>query len=137
MGNARNTWRVEITQASPVAQAGPAPVDVTSRVQRDGFGYINRAMERNLLSFKTGDLTLVTINRDGFFDAFFADLDPTQRWTIRVFRRSMTVPIFAGVLMGLGSIRFNRREKTCEITAYGLTRILADASAEPASRTST
>jgi hypothetical protein len=126
-------FRFEIIQAPPrtfAVSGGPTPIDLTlplpGRVSLDGFGQINRAIDRNLLTFKTGDVTLQLINRDGYFDDLFAFLGPTDRWTLRIFRRDLLQ--FTGTIMGLGSIRYDRDTKTVELTAYGASRALADAS---------
>jgi len=134
-------FRVEIIPCRPqgleTAELGavPAavPVDITSLVGREGFGSINRALERDLLSFKTGDLTLTARNRDGFFDDLFAFFGPTDIWSLRVYRRGEVQ--FWGVLIGKGSITFNRKGKECEITIYGLTKILDMTTAEDVKRT--
>jgi hypothetical protein len=98
------------------------PVDVTKRIIRGGVGSINRAVERDLTSFKTGDMTLSLLNFDGFFDDLFAFFTPTTMWYFRLFRRGAIQ--FAGVIIGLGSVSFNRKEKTVDMTVYGLTKLL-------------
>ena len=127
---------MELIQAAPatIGAGGPAPVSLTApmRVLLDAFGSINRALDRTLLNFKTGDLTFVVDNRDGFFDALFEFLSPSDRWTLRVLRRGGLQ--FTGVVLGQGSIRFLRLEKNVEITAYGPPKILDDASAEVVAR---
>jgi hypothetical protein len=141
MSGARD-YRVEIHKGRPQGVTGikfevsggveseldlpldPAPevVDVTHYVELDGFGSINRALDRDLLSFKTGDLILSFDNQDGFFDELFALFGPTDIWSVRVFRRGEVQ--FWGCIVGLGSIVFDRKEKSVEFTAYGLTKIL-------------
>ena len=97
-------------------------VDVTEYAMLEEFGTINRALERDLLSFKTGDLTCVFDNGDGFFDDLFAFLGTTDIWSLRVYRRGQSP--FWGCLIGQGSITYNRLERTVEVTAYGLTKLL-------------
>lgn len=136
-------FRVEIIKARPQGVVSPSlgsPVagevlDVTGRIMRDGFGSINRAMERDLLSFKTGDLTLSARNHDAFFDDLFAPIvfGATTIWGLRVYRRGEVQ--FYGCLIGLGSITFDRKAKTVELTAYGLTKLLDMTSAETVKRT--
>jgi hypothetical protein len=120
---------------SPILGAPPSaiPLDITSKVIRQGFGSINRAMERDLLSFKTGDLTLTARNTDGYFDDLFAFFGSTDIWSLRIQRRG-TVQ-FWGCLIGKGSITFDRKAKTCQVTAYGLTKLLDMTSAETIART--
>lgn len=134
-------FRFEIIQAAPRALSAiiagldlpapdasdpvfhpPAPIDITARVELDGLGTINRAMERDLLTFKTGDMTFRCINPDGFFDDLFATLGQTDHWTVKVYRRGLVQ--FWGVIIGQGSIDLDPVERTVEITAYGLTKVL-------------
>lgn len=127
-------YTIELLRYAPgTAMPSSAPEDITRRTMLDGFGAINRAAERDLLSFKTGDLTLTFLNTDGYFDDMFALFEPADRWQLRVFRRGMIQ--FWGVILGRGSILFNRLETTCEVTAYGLTRQLQDTSAGTIRRT--
>lgn len=126
-------FRFEILKYAPGA-TGTLPAPVTLPVAMlDGFGSINRAAERDLLSFKTGDVTLTFLNKGGFFDDLFAFFGPTDRWQLRIYRRGEIQ--FWGVVLALGSILFNRKEKTVEITAYGLTRQMNDITAETVKRT--
>ena len=133
-------FRVEIIKARPqgvVSDSLGAPVvgeviDITSRVPRDGFGTINRAVERDFLSFKTGDLTLTVRNHDGYFDDLFAFFTPTDVWGMRVYRRGEIQ--FSGCIIGLGSIIFDKKAKTVEFTIYGLTKLLDLTSAAGVSR---
>ncbi|HEV8455335.1 MAG TPA: hypothetical protein VGQ24_10605 [Gemmatimonadales bacterium] len=127
-------FRVEILQYKPGAPGPlPAPLDVTEHAKLDGLGSINRAVERDLLSFKTGDATLKFRNVRAFFDDLFAFFGPTDRWQLRLFRRNEIQ--FWGILLGAGSIKFDRKAREVEITAYGLTRHLQDTSAEGVQRT--
>jgi hypothetical protein len=128
-------WQAEIIKAppTPLAGQGPAPIDVAEHITRDGWGSINRAVERDLLSFRTGDMTLTFDNPDRYFDDLFSDLNPTDRWTLRVHRDAKLM--FQGVILGMGSILFDRKLDNCELTAYGPTRILEDTSAESVTRT--
>jgi hypothetical protein len=127
-------FRVEILQYKPGAAAPlPAPLDITEYAKLDGLGSINRAVERDLLSFKTGDATLKFRNFKGFFDDLFAFFGPTDRWQLRLFRRNEIQ--FWGILLGAGSIKFDRKAREVEMTAYGLTRHLQDTSAESVQRT--
>lgn len=131
-------YRFEIIKARPQGietfDLGPVVagevVDVTANVELDGFGAINRAMERDLLSFKTGDLTLTFDNPRGYFDDLFAFFGATDIWSLRVYRRGVVQ--FWGCMIGKGSILFNRKDRQVEVTAYGLTKILDMTSAEGA-----
>jgi hypothetical protein len=136
-------FRVEIIKARPQGIVSPtlgAPVagdvvEITDRVTREGFGSINRAAERDLLSFKTGDLTCTFDNTDGFFDDLFALFGATEIWGLRVYRRSDPTPQFYGCLIGVGSIAFDRKTRSVEVTAYGLTKLLDMTAAENVKRT--
>jgi len=108
-------------------------VDLTSRFLLDRAPSVNRSIERDLLSFRTGDVTIGLDNQDGFLDDLFSILGPTDRWHLRITRGSQTV--FVGVVLGLGSITFDRFENLCEVTAYGPTRILKDTSVDAVRRT--
>ncbi len=133
MGDNLN-FTVEILQYAPNAESGfTAPVDITQYAKLDGLGSINRAVERDLLSFKTGDATLRFRNPGGYFDDLFAFFQPSDRWQLRLFRRNVIQ--FWGLIIGQGSIKFDRRNQEVEITAYGLNRHLQDTSAEGAQRT--
>jgi len=110
-----------------------APIDLTDRVQIDGLGSITKAIEQDFLSFRTGDVTLLLDNSDGEMDALFADLAADVRWWASIDIDGTRV--FAGVVLGQGSIRFLKREEEVEITIYGATRILEDTSAESVKRT--
>jgi hypothetical protein len=103
-------------------------VDVTQYVERGGFGSINRAVERDFQSFKTGDLTLTLNNPAGYFDDLFAYFGTDDTWGLRVFRRGEIQ--FYGLLIGKGSISFLRKTKSVEVTIYGLTKLLDLTSAE-------
>lgn len=127
-------FTVEILQYAPYATSGlTAPIDISAYAKLDGLGSINRAVERDLLSFKTGDATLRFLNPAGYFDNLFAFFEPDDRWQLRLYRRGVTQ--FWGIIIGLGSVKFNRTDKDVEITAYGLTRFLQDGSAEGVQRT--
>jgi len=134
-------FRCEIIKARPQSIVSPTlgppvageVVDVTDRCDLENFGTINRALERDLLSFKTGDLTCAFFNDDGFFDDLFAFLGPTDIWGLRVFRRGRVQ--FYGCVIGLGSILFDRRERTVELTVYGLTKLLDMTAGENLKRT--
>jgi hypothetical protein len=136
MSSAPNDFRVEVIKSRPQGletfDLGPVVagevVDITSRVLRDGMGSVNRATDRDLLSFKTGDMTMALKNGDGYFDDLFAFLTATTIWGCRVYRRGAVQ--FYGVIIGKGSITFDRKVKTCEITVYGLTKILDMTTAE-------
>lgn len=134
-------FRVEIIKARPQSIVSPslgAPVagdviDVTAHVELDGLGSVNRAMERDLLSFKTGDVTLTFDNPAGFFDDLFAFLGATGVWGLRIYRRGQVQ--FYGCLIGLGSINFNVKDRQVEVTAYGLTKLLDLTAGENVKRT--
>lgn len=111
------------------------PIDLTDRTSIEDLGTINRAIDRDLLTFKTGDVTLGFWNADAYMDDLFAHFSVADRWQLRIWRRGEIQ--FWGVIVGHGSIRFDRKEKTCEITVYGLTRMLNDVSAETVARTFT
>jgi len=124
-------FRVEIIPCRPATETA-VPIDVTAYCHREGFGSVNRALERDLLSFKTGDMTLTMRNADGYFDDLFHFFLPTDQWSLRVYRRGDVQ--FWGVVIGKGSITFDRKAEECEITAYGLTKILDETSADGVSR---
>lgn len=129
-------FRVEIMKVAPGASLGPTDlIDVTDRTTIEDMGSINRAVDRDLLSFKTGDVSCGFWNEDGYMDDLFALFGVTDRWQLRIFRRGAIQ--FWGVIIGQGSIKFDKKEKTCEIAAYGLTRMLNDVSAETVARTFT
>jgi hypothetical protein len=121
---------IETFDLGPVPTA--TPIDVTNRTDFENLGAVNRAMERDLLSFKTGDMTLTFFNEDGFFDDLFAPsaFGATDIWGLRVWCSGEVQ--FYGCLIGLGSILFQRKDRKVEITAYGLTKILDMTSAEGA-----
>ncbi len=119
--------------ASPPATGLPEPVDVTSRVRRAALGSINRAVERDFLSFRTGDLTFSLRNQDGFLDNLFVLFGPGDRWQFLLQLEGRT--LFRGIILGQGSVSFDRKKKSVEITAYGPTRMLMDASATGVART--
>ena len=133
------SFQVEIIRNAPRFLAPlPAPVpgdpvDVTDRLLLEATGSVNRALDRDLLSFRTGDMTLAFDDDPAFFADLFAFFGVTDRWQIRIFRRDEIQ--FWGVILGLGSITLDRKARTCEITAYGLTRQLQDVSAETVKRT--
>jgi hypothetical protein len=129
-------YRIEIIKARPQGletfDLGPVPVgdviDVTSHVELDGFGSINRALESDLFSFKTGDITLTFDNPRGFFEDLFAFFGPDDMWGLKIYRRGLGN--FYGCLIGIGSILFLPKDRQVEVTAYGLTKILDRTSAE-------
>lgn len=135
MGGGPADYLIEILPwpAGTAAAVGQEPIDVTDRATLDDFGSINRAVERDFLSFRTGDVTLGLINDDEELDDLFALFGATERWQLRIFRRGRV--IFLGILMGQGSISFDRREKMVEITAYGATKVLDETTAETVKRT--
>lgn len=132
-----NDITVEIIQNSPVflapTEAAQAPIDVTGRTLLDGISSINRAVERDFLSFRTGDVTVTFRNQDGYFTNLFGLITPATRWQLRLTRRNITQ--FRGVILGQGSITFNVKDKTVEVTAYGMSRILDDSPADGVKRT--
>lgn len=105
-----------------------APIDVTGRVQIDDIGSVSRSVERDLLSFRTGDLTLSLDDADGYLTDLFALFSPTDRWQFRLIRNRVTQ--FAGVILGIGSVSKNERSDRISMTVFGMTRVLSDASAE-------
>lgn len=123
-------FRVEIVKARPQSAVSPSlgpPVDgevldVTDYTSLDDIGSINRAIERDLLTLKTGDCTLSFQNDTGFFDDLFNVLTAADVWGLRIYRRGKLR--FHGVVIGLGSIIFNRKEEMVEVTAYGLNKLL-------------
>lgn len=135
-------FRIEILRGRPQgletfelgAPSAPEPLDVTEHAELDGLSAVNRALERDLLSFKTGDVTVTFDNPDGYFDDLFDPIVFTQTtiWSLRILRRGEVQ--FWGVLIGKGSVIFNRKDRQCEVTAYGLTKLLDMTSAEPVSR---
>ena len=141
MSSDPNDFRVEIIKSRPQGIVSPtlgSPVsgdvlDVTKYVIRDSVGSVNRATDRDLLSFKTGDMTMAFKNGDGYFDDLFAFFGATDTWGCRVYRRG--VAQFYGCLIGLGSITFDRKIKTCEVTVYGLTKLLDMTAADTVKRT--
>lgn len=141
MSDSPSDFRIEIIKARPQAITSPslgAPVtgevvDITRRVLRDGLGTVNRALERDLLSFKTGDVMLSCRNADGFFDDLFAFFGTTDEWGLRIFRRGI-VSMY-GCIIGRGSITFDRKERLCGFTVYGVTKLLDMTSAANVKRT--
>lgn len=119
-------FTVQIVKRPPLLLAPtgdlPAPLDITDRVLLDGLGSINRAVERDLLSFKTGDVTLLLDNRDGYFDNLFLLFQPTEQWLLLI-HRGPTLQ-FCGVVISKGSVRFDRVDHNVEITAYGPSKAL-------------
>ena len=109
------------------------PIDLTDRVQLDGLGSITKAIEQDFLSFRTGDVTLLLDNADGEMDALFADLAADARWWMSIDIDGARV--FAGVVLGQGSVRSMKYDEEVEVTIYGATRILEDTSAENVKRT--
>lgn len=136
IGPPRN-FTVELIRTEPVLVTPPtspvAPEDITDRVLLDGFGTINRAVERNLLSFRLGDATLVVDNADGYFDDVFRLFGPTDKWMLRVGRGTSTQ--FLGIVQGRGSIRYDRTMRNVEITAYGPAKVLDESDASNVKRT--
>lgn len=135
MGGGPADYLIEILPwpAGTAAAVGQEPIDVTDRATLDDFGSINRAVERDFLSFRTGDVTLGLINDDGELDDLFALFGATERWQLRIFRRGRV--IFLGIIVGQGSVTFDRLEKMVEITAYGATKVLDETTAETVKRT--
>lgn len=110
----------------------PEAIDVTRRVRRQAIGTINRAVERDFLSFRTGDVTLSLLNRDGYLDDLFSSFKATDRWQFRISDGDRA--LFRGIMLGQGSINFDVQKKIVEVTVYGPTRLLMDASAETVKR---
>ena len=125
----RLTFHAEILKHAPYTAPPPgvSPLDVTDRLILDGLGSVNRAIERDLLSFRTGDLTVRLANEDGFFDDLFAFFTTTDRWQFRLTRGTAT--LFQGVLLGIDGITFDRLDKEVELTAYGLAKVLDETDA--------
>lgn len=131
-------FRVEIIKARPQGLATfdlGAPVagevlDVTEHVELDGLSAVNRALERDLDSFKTGDVTVTFDNPDGYFTDLFDPVVFTQAtiWSLRIFRRGEVQ--FWGALIGIGSVKLNKKDRQCEVTAYGLSKLLDRTSGE-------
>jgi len=123
-------FRVEIIKARPQSAISPSlgpPVagevlDVTDYTSLEDIGSINRAIERDLLTLKTGDCTLAFQNDTGFFDDLFNVLTAADIWALRIYRRGKLR--FHGVVIGLGSIIFDRKAEMVEVTAYGLNKLL-------------
>lgn len=130
-----SSWAVSVVQEEPrmLRSPMPAPVDITRRVVAEAFGRINRAVERDFLSFRSGDLTLMLRDGDGAMRALFSLLGKDDRWTLTVDVDG--VRQFLGVILGVGSVAVLRRERRVELTAYGATRILADTAADGVART--
>ena len=135
MGGGPADYLIEILPwpAGTAAAVGQAPVDVTDRATLEDLGSINRAVERDFLSFRTGDVTLGLINDDAALDNLFALFGATDRWQLRMLRRGRI--IFLGIVLGQGSVTFDRLEKMVEITAYGATKVLDETTAETVKRT--
>jgi len=96
-----------------------------TRVLIDGLGSINRALERDFLSFKTGDLTLQLRDSDGGMTALLDAMAATDRYELTLEREGALV--FSGVLLGKGSISRHEVERLYEVTAYGFTKLLDEA----------
>ena len=140
MSNHPADFRVEILKARPQGiptfELGPVPVgeivDVTDFTDIDSISSVNRATERDLLSFKTGDMTIGFLNHTRLFDDIFSTFGQNDIWGLHIFRRGELQ--FYGVIYGVGSIQFNRFERTVELTIYGLTKLLDMMSAEIVNR---
>jgi hypothetical protein len=135
-------FRIEIIPCRPqwlgTFELGPVPsaepIDITGRVTSDGLGTINRALDRDLFTFRTGDVTLTALNDDGFFDELFDPevFNEETIWSLRILRRGKVK--FWGVVIGKGSVHTDPKEQACEITAYGLTKLLDMTSGENVKR---
>lgn len=126
---------VELRRAAPYAAVSSQfdVIDLSRRLLKDGLGAINRAMERDLLSFRTGDVTFDFDNPDGVMDEVFALMEPTDRWMIRL--KYSGIEMFNGIVIGKGSVTYHRKERSCTVSAYGPSKILDLASAESVKRT--
>ena len=107
-------------------------LDVTDRTALDGISRLTLAIERNLHDFRAGDMSVTFDDGDGYFSNLFALLEPEDRWKLNVDRDG--VRHFSGVIPGIDSIRFDRKEFTVEVTALDLSKLLEDVSAEAVSR---
>lgn len=110
-----------------VAVEQAEPLDITDFVNLEGIGSINRAAEREILSFRTGDVTLSLRDSDGSLAAVFDELDVTTRWTLQITQAERV--LFTGIILPLGSVTRNEKEREIEITAYGATKVLDESDA--------
>jgi len=106
--------------------------DVTDRTAVEGLSRLTIAIERNLHDFRAGDLSVTFDDGDGFFTDLFAILEPSDRWKLNVDRDGARH--FSGVIPGIDSIRFDKKEFTVEVTALDLSKLLEDISADVVSR---
>lgn len=120
--------------------------DVSSLVDLESFGAVSLGVEDGLLQFRTGDMTLgfhnpLTVSPEpgvqgDFFSDLFSGADPSGTWILRVTRTgNVTVKFFEGVLFLPASVRFNRAERVCELTALGYMKLLEGQTAEVVART--
>ena len=106
--------------------------DVTDRTSLEGLSRLTLVIERNLHDFRAGDLSVTFDDGDGFFTDLFALLEPSDRWKLNVDRDGARH--FSGVIPGIDSIRFDKKEFTVEVTALDLSKLLEDISADVVSR---
>lgn len=106
--------------------------DVTDRVPLDGLASISLLIERNLHQFRAGDCSLMLDDGDGFFTELFKDVESTDRWKLTIDRDGARH--FAGLIPGIDSIRFTKKDRLCEITALDLSKGLEDVPSDPVAR---
>src|SRR5262245_43843894 len=112
------TFGVYLYRTAPASTPGQEdPVDLTDRLLADQAGASNPAVYRDLLSFRTRDVTVAFDNADGYMTYLFQSFGLTDRWWIEIDRGG--VNMFRGLLLGLGSVKFDKSERNCEVTAYG------------------
>jgi len=106
--------------------------DVTERVSMEGLSKLTLTVERNLHEFRAGDLSLTFDDGDGFFSALWEAIVPADLWRLNANREG--VRHFSGVIPGIDSIRFDRKQQTVEVTVLDLSKLLEDISSETVGR---
>jgi hypothetical protein len=106
--------------------------DVTEAADLESLSRIQLTIERNLHDFRSGDMAVTFDDGDGFFSTLFNDLHPEDRWRLNVDRDH--VRHFTGVIPGIDSVSFDRKQRLCTVTALDLSKLLEDVSAETVAR---
>lgn len=106
--------------------------DVTDRVPLDGLATISLLIERNLHQFRAGDIDLTLDDGDGFFSDLFEGIKASDRWHLTVDRDGARH--FAGLVPGIDSIRFKKKDRLCEVHALDLSKGLEDVPSDGVSR---
>lgn len=135
-------FAVEVFTARPQSAVSPTLgpptsgtwVDVTRRCSRADLGSVSRAIDRDLLTFKTGDMTVSLWNGDGYVDELLDVMrtDPLAVYGLRVTRRGLT--LFYGAIIGLASVMRQEKQRSVAVTAYGPSKLLDLAAGENVKR---